>query len=212
MRILVVTSLLGALAACGSTAECGPAECGAYCASLGSAEAAVEASPEEVAVEPPAVPAALSGFEGDLLAPLVQDIRGGVRPFDPQGIGICRGQKDCDEFLGTDVGELPEGHYMVKAELRVPNTGAAHTWSIDFATECETTKVTASGSSSTSSNNSRTYEVRYAGEQRGYRLLPLRSIDSPSVGGSMKCSYTITARHPDGDKVYTGSWSTPDKG
>jgi hypothetical protein len=73
-------------------------------------------------------------------------------------------------------------------------------------------KTTASGETKSSSSNTRSYPVAYAGEDRGYRLLPLRSITSPSEGGAKSCVYTIKAPHPDGDKVYTGSWSTPDAG
>jgi len=98
------------------------------------------------------------------------------------------------------------------ASSRVPNTGEGYAWTIDFATECETVRTTERGESRSTSQNSRNYEVRYAGEQRGYRLLPLQTITSPSSGGARSCKYTITAPHPDGDKVYTGSWATPDAG
>lgn len=159
---------------------------------------------------PGATGAAMSEFEGGLLSPVLEDIREGVRPFTEQGIGICKGTKNCDEFLGSDVGELPEGEYMVMADLRVPKIGEPGTWTIVFDTECETIRKSESGETKSSSSSSRSYDVRYAGESRGYRLMPLRTIESPAVGARI-CTYKITAPHPDGDKVFTGSWSTPDK-
>jgi hypothetical protein len=202
--LLVAAPLVGCL----PSGDCGEAECAAFCAQAGAATD-VAATTEPAAPEP-AGAAKLSTFEADIVAPILEDVRAGVRGFDAEGIGICRGKRTCDEFLGADVGELPAGDYVVKAELRVPNTGEGHTWNIDFATECETVRTTERGESRSSSQNSRNYEVRYAGEQRGYRLLPLQTITSPSTGGARSCKYTITAPHPDGDKVYTGSWATPD--
>ena len=97
----------------------------------------------------------ITGFEEELLGPVVEDIRGGVRPFGDEGIGICQGKRTCDEYLGTDVGELPEGEFIVKAELRVPNAGELGTWKVTFDTECTTTRTTSSGESSSTSNSSR---------------------------------------------------------
>lgn len=201
VRVLVVALVLGALTACGGSKECGPAECAGVCDGGGTAGGGGTDG---------ATSAKMTEFENSLLSPVLEDIREGVRPFTDQGIGICKGTKNCDEFLGSDVGELPEGDYMVMADLRVPKIGEPGTWTIVFDTECETTRTTESGSTSSTSSSSRSYDVRYAGESRGYRLMPLRTIESPAVG-ARKCTYKITAPHPDGDKVYTGSWSTPDK-
>jgi len=215
MRLIPMALALAAFTACSSgKQECGPEECAPYCEQQGSAtsEEATEPTEDREAAEPApaATPAGLTTFESDLISPILEDIRGGVRPFDDQGIGICKGKRDCDQYLGTDVGELPPGDYILKAELRVPKTGAAHQWKVEVATSCETTRKTGNGTSSSTSNQSREYDVRYAGEDRGYRLMPLRTIQSPSPGGARKCTYTITAPDPDGDKVYKGSWSTPD--
>lgn len=200
VRTLTVAAVLAAMVGCGGSKECGQAECAGVCAEIGGGAEPGGGSSS----------AKMTEFENSLLSPVLEDIKEGVRPFTDQGIGICKGTKDCDEFLGSDVGELPAGDYMVMADLRVPKIGEPGTWTIVFDTECETTRTTESGSTSSTSSSSRSYDVRYAGESRGYRLMPLRTIESPATG-ARKCTYKITAPHPDGDKVYTGSWSTPDK-
>lgn len=201
---LAGVSLLGCTG--GGTVECGAEECAAFCED----QAAAMTDPAGAAADPAPEPTggvALTDFEEDMISPHLEDIRGGVRPFDDEGIGICRGERKCDEYLGREVGELPPGDYIVKAELRVPKVGEE--WTVEFQTECETVRKTESGETRSTSENSRTYDVRYAGEQRGYRLMPLRTIESPSRGGSRECSWKLIAPHPDGDKVYEGSWSTP---
>lgn len=199
MRAPLALSALVALAA-----GCGGAVTAEQCAEF------VEAGKAEVRAELAAQGGTtVVGFEEELLLPLVEDIRAGVRPWDEQGFGICRGKRTCDEFLGTDVGELPPGEYIMKAEMRVPNVGEPGTWKIRYDTQCVTTRVTPTGETTSTSDSSREYDVRFAGSERGYRLMPLRTIESPSNGGRRECTWTITAPHPDGDKVYTGSWSVP---
>lgn len=151
----------------------------------------------------------LSSYEAGLLNPLLEDIRGGVRPFNDEGIGICEGEKECARYLGREAADLAPGKYFLKGEFRVPNIGEAGTWKIRFDTDCTVVRKTASGESTTNRNSSREYDVRYAGTDRGYRIMPLRAIESPSKGGAESCKWKITAPHPDGDKVYEGSWSTP---
>lgn len=207
VRLGLVTVILGGLLACtgsggGGTAgtvaaTCGEAECAAVCADGDAGSAGPE----------------LTEFEKKIVDPILADVREGVRPWSETGIGICKGKRECEEFLGASVADpLPAGDYLLMADLRVPRTGDAHTWTIEVTTDCETVKVTENGETKSSSSNSRSYDVRYAGEERGYRLMPLRTITSPSDGGSRHCTYTIKAPHPDGEKVYTGSWSTPDAG
>lgn len=214
MRLVPIALFLAGFVACdfGGSAECGPAECAAFCADATEAPGEATEEAAEAAAPSPSSAASLTTFESDVVGPILADIREGVRPFDEEGIGICKGKRECDEYLGREVGELPPGDYILKAELRVPRTGDAYNWTVDVATECETVRKTESGETRSTSNNSRSYDVRYAGEDRGYRLMPLRTIESPSTGGSRTCKWTITAPHPDGDKVYSGSWSTPDKG
>ncbi|MBT3218244.1 MAG: hypothetical protein HN348_04080 [Proteobacteria bacterium] len=204
MRCAVLTILLATgLAACGGNApaKCGEAECADLCAK----------GADNQGEEPKAGggEVTLSDFEKQLLTPILDDVRAGVRPFNDEGIGICKGAKTCDEFLGLTPGELAPGKYIVRAELTVPNVGEKGTWKVDFDTECTTVRDTPSGESSSTSNYNRSYDVRYAGVDRGYRLQPLRTIESPSRGGKRTCNYKITAPHPDGNKVYEGSWTTP---
>lgn len=203
MRALLLLAAAAALTGCGvPAADCGPAECADVCANA----PATSATPATSAASGPT----LTEFEVSLVQPILDDVRQGVRPYAEQSTGICRGQgKVCDEYLGLEAGELPPGEYMVRAELRVPKQGEPGTWKVRFDTECVTTRVTANGETTSTSNNSREYDVRYAGEDRGYRLSPLLTIDSPSRGGARACTWELVAPHPDGDKVISGSWSTP---
>jgi len=164
----------------------------------------------------PAVAVAVAGdglrvtsFERSLLDPLLEDLRKGVRPVDDKALGLCSSSgKDCTEFLGAAPGELPAGKYVVKADLKVPRLGDKGTWTVAFEVKCTTTT---SGTTTTTSTNvyNRTFEVSHSTQERGYRLMPLYAIESPSKGGSRRCDYTITAPHPDGARVHSGSWSVP---
>lgn len=153
--------------------------------------------------------AGLTAFEQELVNPLLEDLRAGVRPFDAESIGVCEGEKECDVFVGADAGELPPGEYMVQALLRVPQMGEKGTWKVEFATDCTTTTSTEKGENTSTRSSSKTYDVEYVGTERPYRLAPLRKLTSPMKGGTQTCDYTVTAAHPDGDKVYTGSWTLP---
>lgn len=209
IRGIMLAATISIMGCSSAPKECGEAECAAVCKSNDAAVAPVEEKAKG------------SDFEDSLVGPILDDIRAGVRPFDEQGIGICRmpdpsekgtGKPDdqCPEYLGNEAGELAEGRYMVRANLAVPNVGEPGTWKIRFDLECITTRQTANGEQKSNSNYSREYDVRYAGKDRGYRLQPLRTIESPSKGGKRDCTYTITAPHPDGDKTYKGSWTTPE--
>lgn len=200
------TMLIG----CGGPGECGVEECADVCAKLGPAEA-----PKPAAATAPAQKGGgLTTFEEGLVGPILEDLRGGVRPFGDEGIGVCKGSgKNCESFLGSSPGELAPGKHMLRAELAVPKSGPKGTWKVKFDIECTTTKKTESGSSTSTSTKSKEYTVIYAGEDRGYRLQPLWTIDSPSPHGAKDCKYKITAPHPDGeDNVYSGSWKVPDAG
>jgi hypothetical protein len=170
----------------------------------------------DAAPAPAASPAAagdalrVTPFERSLLDPLLDDLRQGVRPLDAQAFGLCSTTgKECTDFLGAAPGELAAGKYLVKAELAVPRLGDKGTWTVAFEVKCTTTST--SGSSTTTSTNAynHTYEVSHSDKERGYRLMPLYAIESPSRNGSRRCAYTLTAPHPDGAKVYSGSWSVP---
>ena len=201
MRLASLALALGFLLTACPAAECPETTCGeTECSEVCAAQTAGDdqgTAPADLK---------LSTFEAEMLAPVVEDVRAGVRPFAETSIGICKGKKECEEYLGMDVGELPPGNYIVTAELRVPDIGPPKTWKIDFVTECETTTKTDAISKN---DHTRNYDVRYAGTERGYRLSPLRTVESPSKGGARSCKFKLVAPHPDGDKVYEGSWSTP---
>jgi len=197
------------LAGCGGGgAECGPAECADVCAR----EAA---KPAPAPAVKPAAPqdafGGLSPFEKDLLSAYVEDVKKGVRPFDAEGFGVCKGKgRDCGGFLGADAGELPPGEYMIQARLTVPQLGDKDTWKVVFATSCETIRVGADGKEARKKHDhEREYAVSYPGPEHPYRLAPLQVIQSPAKGGRKECTYTLTAKRPDGDTVYKGSYSVP---
>ena len=200
--------VIAGLSACGGSGECGEAECAAVCASAAKAST----DPAKAAKAPQPEAQAMSPFEKSMIDPMLEDLRAGIRAWDEEGIGICTGKnKECAKFMGQNPGALPEGDYHVQAILRVPKSGAEGTWEVTFATECTTTRETANGSSSSSSNYSKTYTVQYINEERGARLTPLRSISSPNSSGEQVCDYTMTLSHPDGDRVVKGQWTVPAK-
>ncbi|MCA9549099.1 MAG: hypothetical protein KC933_03625 [Myxococcales bacterium] len=209
LMVSVTAAGLAALWGCSQApAKCGEVECKAICEKAAPPATAKPATPSA-----PAAPATagLSTFEHSVLDPLLDDVRQGIRPWSDESVGICKGEgKECEEWVGTDVGELPEGRYMLRAELRVPKYGEQGTWKVRLDTNCETTKVTKTGESKNSQNNSKEYDVRYIGEERGYRLSPLFTIESPSKGGTRTCTWKLTMLHPDGDKSIEGKWTTPD--
>jgi hypothetical protein len=181
-----------------------------------SAAPAAKAAPAQAAAAPAPTPAAageglqLSAFERSLIEPLLEDVRKGVRPIDEQGLGVCSTTgKDCVEFLGAAPGELPAGKYLVKAELAVPRLGDKGTWTVAFEVKCTTTTTTGSTTNTSTNTFNRTFEVNHSTQERGYRLMPLASIESPNKGGARSCAYSITTSHPDGGKVYSGGWSVP---
>ena len=189
------------LIACGGEVVAPTAEsCAAICAADAKAPAP---APEAPAAAPaPAGGNALSAYETQILGPVLQDLREGVRPYDAKSVGICKGKDKCNSFVGTDAKDLPAGDYILQAVLAVPVSGEG--WTVDVATSCTTEK---DGNTSTN-ENSKTHEVKYPGPDRGYNLVPLRRIQSPGKHGKQSCTYKITAPHPDGDKVYEGSWNT----
>ncbi len=143
-------------------------------------------------------------FEGELVGPLLQEIRAGVRPFDDQGLGICRGAHECEEYLGRELEEpLGPGEYGLFAALRVPPVGEPGTWSVTVTTTCK-------GEGSEGSRYTREHElVAPPGKAvRPFRLL-LQRITSPSPEGPRSCEWSVVAPHPDQELTWSGSWSTP---
>ncbi len=89
-------------------------------------------------------------------------------------------------------------------------TSRAGTWKVKLETDCTWTRSKDGSETTTKRSDSKEYTVNYTGEERGYRLSPLRTIKSPSSDDYRKsCSWTLTAPHADGDKVYSGSWVVP---
>lgn len=187
MRVLSLALLL---AGCGG-GECDEAACAGVCAAK-------------------AASGQLTAFEQGLVGPLLEDVRQGVRPLGPESLGVCKGKgRECEQFLGADVGELPPGEYMLFGELRAPNAGEVDTWKARLEIDCEVTRTTPAGTTTTPQQTRREYTVRYSGPDRGYKISPMYPIDSPSRGGARACTWRVIGAHPDGDKVYQGSWSTP---
>jgi len=201
MQHLIPALILATLTACGGQQPPSAEACAQYAGKPAAAGSGTAAAP--------AAGPTLSAFEQSLVGPVLDDVRAGVRPFGDEAIGVCAGERNCDKFIGMKAEDLPPGKYMLQALLRVPKTGDKGSWKIDFSTECTTTKNTSSGETSTTSSSTQSYEVYYAGEERPFRLAPLRTITSPDKGGARACTYTIVAPHPDGDKIYKGSWSVP---
>jgi len=200
MRLGAITILgAGLIASCGErSAECGEAECADICAD----------SPEKSDPSPAALQ--LTEFEQDLFEPVLADVRAGVRPYNDQAVGICRGIQKCDEFLGLEVEELPPGKYMVRAELEVPDIGDKGTWTVDFSTHCEIIRQTANGEKRSDNDYQRSYPVVHSpAQERGFRLQPLRTIESPSTLGRRECTWKISMPQGGEAKVYEGSWVVP---
>jgi hypothetical protein len=171
---------------------------------------AEKAAPESVKEAPPAKAGLeLSAFEKSLIEPALADLRSGVRPWDESSVSICPkgAPRECPEALGLNPGELPPGDYIVHSAFRVPQSG--EDWKVKYSQECVTTRTSSNGSSTSTNDYSKEYNVTYIGEEKPSTLSPLMKITSPNSGGSKACTFTITAAHPDGDQVIEGSWSVP---
>jgi hypothetical protein len=144
-------------------------------------------------------------WEQEVIEPILETLRTGITPWGEESFGICKGIQRCDEFVGTDVGELPEGDHVIFAELRVPKLGEE--WKVNFHWEC-TTETRAGNTAS--QDHDKSYVVRHSGPNRGFRLLPLWRVKSPHTQGARECSYSLTPMRPDGQEgeAMTGSYST----
>ena len=189
-----------------SQPACDEAACADVCA---AAEAASKPDGAVAGADDTMAPVTMSDFERGLVEPVLEDVRAGIRPFDDEGIGLCRTDEaatECLEYLGTDPGDLPPGNYFLRAMLRVPK--ASFDWKVSLVVSC--TDATSEGAPR---ERTREYNVRYAGEKRGYRLQPLQRITSPNPTGPSACTYTLSGVQPDGEgKVYTGGWKLPAEG
>ena len=177
--------MLALLLACSSPAEC-------------------PACPACEACDEPGV--ALEPWEEELLGPVLDELRAGIVLHGDEPFGVCRGASGCDEFLGQDVGDLPEGDFLLRAELKAPAVGEG--WTVDFRVDCTTTRKNGEPAQH---DHDRSYEVKYTGAAHGYRLQPLWKIQSPHPSGARDCTYSLTPRRPDGTagEAWTGSYKTP---
>lgn len=202
MRLVVIGGVLGSLVGCsGGSTTCGQAECASVCASAAAAT-------------PPSAGVALSAYEQQVLAAAIDDVRQGVRPWNEQSIGLCKGQdRDCAEFLGTTIADpLPPGEYMLRAEVRVPKVGEKGTWKMHLKTECTTTRASGTSQTTSTNANERDYdELQYAGEEHGLRVSPMFRITSPNPTGAQACTWTLTTTNPDHPMTWSGAWSVPGK-
>jgi hypothetical protein len=146
---------------------------------------------------------ALEEWELSLLEPTIERLREGVKPFGERPFGLCRGVSSCEQWLGPDAGALSSGRYYVRAEVQPPEVGAP--WRVDFSVDCE--GVDGGGQE----RWSKTYEVTWTGEDRGYPLEPMWVVEVPHPAGARDCTYRLTPVRPDGVKLepWVGSYRTP---
>ena len=198
MKIILIPVF--SLISCGQAdAVCGDRECAALCAQPPSGPA----SHDVTAVTPQ-----WSDFEAELLSPLLSEMKDGVRLFDTAtGLGVCRGQRRCDTFVGRDVDELPAGEFMVRAELKVPRSGPRGTWEVAYKNTCDVIDV--DGNVGDQTVFERTYSVQWGGPNRAFRIDPIERITSPNPAGAMRCAYTLTPLHPGAIEAWTGTYGVP---
>lgn len=155
---------------------------------------------------PPDPAQTLAPWEATLLAPYLDDLRAGVRLDGDQALGVCLGKRQCDSFLGPSPPPLPEGDYMIRAELRVPELGEG--WKVRFKIDCE---LTSPEGRVTQQTHERTYDVRAVSQDKPYRLQPLWMIQSPHPGGARSCAWSLTPVRADGvdGTPWTGVYTTP---
>lgn len=188
--------VLWVLAWMGCTPECGPEQCAAIC----DPNAAQPVAPEPTPSPAPGQPQAPSAFEQGILDWVLQDIRTGVRPAGEQAVGLCRGKRDCDKFLGTEAGKLTRGSYWVRAQLLVP-PGPPGTWKVVFSSEC-------AAPSGEVRSFEREFDVLHAGPGQA-TTVNLRAFSVPSDDGPQSCTWKLVAKDPKGDHTYAGSWEHP---
>lgn len=148
----------------------------------------------------------LDAWEAELLADQLEEIRGGIKLWGDEGFGICKGQQDCETFIGTDGTELGTGTHLIKAELDVPPLG--DDWKVEFHIECE---LVDSRGHISQQDHTKEYSVKYAGRSRGYLLQPLWKIQSPHPNGKRSCDFSLTPIRTDGKRrePWTGRYITP---
>lgn len=155
----------------------------------------------------------LSAVEAEILAPHLADIRQGVREWATDSVGLCRktDSKGCDENMGKDA-QLPEGVYVLRGEFQAPKLEPQGGWQVSLSVECQITKESKNGKSTTNKSYSKEYTVSHVpGTERGYKLSPMYEIKSPSASGNEKCSWKIEGEGLTQNTVWQGTYSVPAK-
>ena len=189
---------------------CGEKECPPTEANCPPCEEAAKATPEQAKESSKSD---VTEAELELLKPYLEELRKGIHPFNEQGIGICKGSgRDCEEYLGTSADVIPEGVYMLRADLQAPSLSPEGKWKVDVEINCTITRMLKSGESTTDRNWNKSFTVMHSNRKEyGYRLSPLYKITSPSPYGKQDCTYKLIAHNANGDKEYTGKWTVPAK-
>lgn len=127
----------------------------------------------------------------------------GIRPVQPHMLGLCRlkgpdaSKKDCNDYLPSDIDQLPPGSYVLHAGLHVPKELAGQ--SVQFVTYCRkngTDGERREGKPSTGS-------VSPGNPETGYRFWGT-SIDVPDdAAWASDCTWEFSA----GDNRFVGSWT-----
>jgi len=148
----------------------------------------------------------LAAWEAALLQPTLEELRQGVRTWGEMPFGVCSGKRDCEEYLGAEPGLLAPGNFFVRTELKAPAVGEE--WAVTFHIDCTTSDAKGKESSQ---EHEKTYTVKHTGKERGFRLQPLWTIQSPHPSGARSCSFTLTPLRTDGvaGEPWKGSYKTP---
>jgi hypothetical protein len=148
----------------------------------------------------------LAAWEAELLAPTLEEMRKGLQTWGDQPFGVCQGARDCDIYLGEKPGLLEVGSFFIRTELKAPAVGEG--WKASFEIDCSSTDARGNTSEQ---HHEKTYDIKYTGKERAYRLQPLWKIQSPHPGGARSCDYTLTPIRPDGERgeAWSGHYETP---
>jgi len=146
------------------------------------------APPAEVEIPRPAGPVVLSPAEVATFGEAIEDLRGGVRPFSEQSVGICRCEKscgrDCEEYVGLVANNPPEGNYQVRAALHTPRLMPDEMLQVKFEHACEVTIEGKHGTRTSTDNYDRTFQLGKSNRKHGYRLAMTKTFEG---------SYTLQA-------------------
>lgn len=156
----------------------------------------------------------ISKKEAALLDGYLVDLRKGIREWNSESIGVCKGKsRNCEEYLGKEVKLMDEGTYSVRAEFQAPELQPEGGWKVEFSIECEITRKKGDSETKTNKTYSKTYDgIAHRPEGgNGYRLSPLYSMKSPSSRGEENCTWRIEGNNLEEPMVWEGSYYIPAK-